>query len=190
MNAKCVGIFAKPEYFVAFFLFLLTIYGMEKTIYIAGGCFWGVEAYYDLLKGVVKTRVGYINGSSENPSYQDLKAHRADHAEAVEIVYEDSAISLEKLLEHYLRFVDPYSVDKQGEDVGHQYRTGVFFVDPNDEAVIKAYLDTHLNPGYAIEMGKMLNFYGAEEYHQKYLEKNPSGYCHINLSIINKSERK
>ncbi|MCR5078336.1 MAG: peptide-methionine (S)-S-oxide reductase MsrA [Bacilli bacterium] len=163
---------------------------MEKTIYIAGGCFWGVEAYYDLLKGVIKTTVGYINGSSENPSYKDLKAGKADHAEAVEIVYDDDAISLETLLGHYLRFVDPYSVDKQGGDVGHQYRTGVFYVYEGDASLIKNYLDSTLRKGYAIEVGPMKNFYNAEEYHQKYLEKNPDGYCHINLSLVKPSERK
>ncbi len=163
---------------------------MEKTIYIAGGCFWGVEAYYDLLKGVKKTRVGYINGSTADPSYKDLKSGKADHVEAVEIIYEDETISLEKLLEHYLRFVDPYSVDKQGGDIGHQYRTGVFYIDENDAPRIKSFLDSRLEKGYTIEIGPMKNFYTAEEYHQKYLEKNPDGYCHINLSIVKPSERK
>ena len=163
---------------------------MEKIIYIAGGCFWGVEKYYQLLKGVISTRVGYANGDKEYPTYEELKTHKVTHAETLRLIYDDKEISLEKILEHFLRFVDPYSVDKQGEDVGHQYRSGVYFVDQKDEKIIRNYFQKNLNPDYKIEVKKLENFYDAEEYHQDYLNKNPNGYCHVNLGLIRKNERK
>ena len=162
---------------------------MEKTIYLAGGCFWGVQAYFKRLKGVLRTRVGYANGTTAFPKYEDLKSGKADHAETVQILYESELISLEKLLEHYLRFVDPYAVDKQGEDVGHQYRTGVYYTDLLDGVDINAYFSKHLEPGYKIEVATMRNFFPAEEYHQDYLGKNPDGYCHVNLNLIQPDER-
>src|SRR5574344_920468 len=103
---------------------------MWKIIYLAGGCFWGNEAYFKKLKGVLDTEVGYANGNIANPTYHDLKAHIATHAETVKIVYDDLIITINKILEHFLRFVDPYSIDHQGEDFGHQYRTGVYYNDP------------------------------------------------------------
>lgn len=163
---------------------------MNKTIYIAGGCFWGVEMYYKSLKGVIDTEVGYANGDKENPSYEDVKHHLASHAETLKLVYDSNIISLEKILEHFLRFVDPYSVDKQGEDVGHQYRSGIYYVDNNDKDIIKKYFDDNLNPDYKIEILPLENFYNAEEYHQDYLDKNPNGYCHVNLKLIKKNEMK
>ena len=121
---------------------------MNKTIYIAGGCFWGVEMYYKSLKGVIDTEVGYANGDKENPSYEDVKHHLASHAETLKLVYDSNIISLEKILEHFLRFVDPYSINKQGEDEGVQYRSGVYFVAAEDKQVICSYLDNHLDNNY------------------------------------------
>ena len=95
-----------------------------KTIYLAGGCFWGVEKYFSLAKGVIATEVGYANGTMDNPRYEDLKHGLDDAAETVKIDYDDTIISLEKLLELYLRVVDPYSLNQQGGDKGVQYRTG------------------------------------------------------------------
>lgn len=163
---------------------------MEKTIYLAGGCFWGVEAYYRQLKGVLETRVGYINGTTAFPKYEDLKSGKADHAEAVKIVYDDEVLSIEKLMEHFLRFVDPYSVDKQGEDIGHQYRSGVYYTDLLDGVEVVSYFAEHLEKGYKIEVDMMRNFFPAEEYHQDYLLKNPNGYCHVNLGLIKPDEKK
>ncbi|MCR5741026.1 MAG: peptide-methionine (S)-S-oxide reductase MsrA [Gammaproteobacteria bacterium] len=163
---------------------------MKRIIYIAGGCFWGVEAYYKSLKGVLKTTVGYANGNTVNPKYEDLKKHIATHAETLKIEYDNEVITLEKLLEHFLRFVDPYSLNKQGEDEGIQYRTGVYYESLEDRDIVKNYLDSHLNPDYKIEILKLDNFYDAEDYHQDYLDKNPHGYCHINLGLIRKNEKK
>ena len=161
-----------------------------KTIYIAGGCFWGVEAYYRQLKGVISTIVGYANGNKENPTYEEVKQHLANHAETLKVEYDEGIISLEKLLEHFLRFVDPYSVDKQGEDIGHQYRSGVYYIDEEDEEIIRNYFDKKLSINYKIEILPLINFYTAEEYHQQYLLKNPHGYCHVNLNLIRDDERK
>ena len=163
---------------------------MEKIIYIAGGCFWGVEEYYKRLKGVLETKVGYANGNSANPTYEDVKKHKTTHAETLELKYDDSVISLEKILEHFLRFVDSYSIDKQGEDIGHQYRSGIYYINDLDKDVIVNYFNKVLNNDYKIEILPLSNFYPAEEYHQDYLEKNPNGYCHVNLGLIKNSERK
>ena len=163
---------------------------MNKTIYIAGGCFWGVEGYYKKLQGVLKTDVGYANGDKENPTYEEVKHHMASHAECLRLDYDDSIISLEKILEHFLRFVDPYSVDRQGEDSGHQYRSGVYYTNDLEKNVIKNYFDNNLNSNYKIEILPLENFYLAEEYHQDYLDKNPNGYCHVNFNLIKKNELK
>jgi len=163
---------------------------MKKTIYLAGGCFWGVEAYFKQLKGVLDTTVGYCNGTTAFPKYEDLKSGKASHAETVKIDYDDALISLDKLLEHYLRFVEPYSVDQQGHDVGHQYRTGVYYTDLLDGVTAEMYFTEHLNPGWTIEIKQMNNFYPAEEYHQDYLDKNPGGYCHVNLGLLKPNEKK
>ena len=163
---------------------------MEKVIYIAGGCFWGVEKYYQLLNGVVSTRVGYANGDKVNPNYEEVKAHLTTHAETLKLTYDDEVITLEMILDHFLRFVNPYSVDRQGDDEGHQYRSGVYYVDDEDERVILDYFNKNLDVGYKIEAKKLENFYDAEEYHQDYLTKNPGGYCHVNLGLISKNEKK
>lgn len=163
---------------------------MEKIIYIAGGCFWGVEMYYKKLKGILDTEVGYANGDKENPTYEEVKHHLVSHAETLKLKYDDSIISLEKILEHFLRFVDPYSIDKQGEDMGHQYRSGIYYTDEKEKDIIKNYFNNVLEPNYKIEVLPLLNFYNAEEYHQDYLDKNPNGYCHVNLGLIHKNELK
>ena len=163
---------------------------MKKIIYLAGGCFWGVQEYFSRLKGVYSTVSGYANGIKENPSYQEVKTGNTLSAETVEVGYDNDVISLTKILEHYLRFVDPYSINRQGEDVGNQYRTGVYYVDDNDKEIIKKYFDEKLKVGYVIEITKLKNFYKAEEYHQDYLKKNPTGYCHVNLNLIKDDEKK
>ena len=162
----------------------------KKVIYIAGGCFWGVEAYYKKLNGIISTSVGYANGSTNNPTYEEVKSQKTNHSECVEVIYDNDIISLEKILEHYLRFIDPYSIDKQGSDIGHQYRSGIYFISSDDEKIIKDYFNSKLKPNYKIEIKKLENFFLAEEYHQDYLTKNPNGYCHINLNLIKKDELK
>ena len=163
---------------------------MKKTIYLAGGCFWGVQEYFSRLKGVIKTTAGYANGTTAFPTYEEVKSQKTGHAETVKIDYDDEIISLKKLLEHYLRFVDPYSENKQGEDEGIQYRTGVYYTDLLDAIDTSAYLSERLGLEHKIEIKKLSNFFKAEEYHQDYLKKNVGGYCHVNLGLIKKDEMK
>ena len=152
-----------------------------QTIYLAGGCFWGVQNYFDQFEGVIATEVGYANGPEEAPSYRDV-CNSSGHAETVKIEYDPEVISLTELLGYYFMVVDPLSVNKQGNDCGIQYRTGIYYTDENQLPEIKdVYKEQEEKAGaeLAVEMEPLKNFYTAEEYHQKYLDKNPGGYCHI-----------
>ena len=161
-----------------------------KIIYLAGGCFWGVEKYFSMVKGVLDTKVGYANGTLPNPSYEDLKQGKDNASETVMIMYDEKEVSLEKLLELYLRVINPYSTNKQGEDEGVQYRTGVYYIDNEEKEIIKDYFSKQLENNYQIEVLPLACFYLAEEYHQDYLNKNPQGYCHINMAVLKPGERK
>ncbi|MDD2397908.1 MAG: peptide-methionine (R)-S-oxide reductase MsrB [Tissierellia bacterium] len=157
----------------------------NKLIYLAGGCFWGTEKYLGLIYGVVETEVGYANGNTENPSYEDVCRRNTGHAETVKVVYNPEKIDLENLLGLFYKAIDPVALNSQGYDIGTQYRTGVYYVNKKDEAVINASLDElqkEYNEPLAVEVMELKNYYAAEEYHQKYLEKNPGGYCHIGES--------
>lgn len=156
----------------------------KKTIYLAGGCFWGVEAYMDSIDGVLDAVSGYANGSTENPSYEDVVHRETGHAEAVCVTYDRDVISLEHILTYYFRIIDPTSLNKQGNDAGTQYRTGIYYDDLEDEAIILKeieLLQRIFSKKVRIEVEPLENFYLAEEYHQNYLKKNPNGYCHIDL---------
>ena len=161
-----------------------------KRIYLAGGCFWGMEKFFSMAKGVLSTRVGYANGNLDNPSYKDLKEGRDTSAETVEIEYDESILPLTSILELFLRVVDPYAVNKQGEDEGLQYRSGVYYEDETDKQIVLDYFKKALRPDYKIEVKQLATFYKAEEYHQDYLNKNPTGYCHINMAKLKPEERK
>ncbi|MCH5184365.1 MAG: peptide-methionine (S)-S-oxide reductase MsrA [Oscillospiraceae bacterium] len=158
-----------------------------KTIYLAGGCFWGTQHYFDCLSGVVGTEVGYANGKTADPTYEQVKYEATGHAETVKVVYDPTKISLEELLEQYYKVIDPTSVNKQGEDAGIQYRTGIYYTASADcltaEASL-AKLQEHYDKPLAVELKPLEHFYPAEEYHQKYLVKNPAGYCHIPGSMF------
>lgn len=159
---------------------------MIKEVFLAGGCFWGVEGYFKRIEGVKGTTCGYANGRTENPSYEDVCRHDTGHAETVKVDFDDEVISLEDLLIYYFRIIDPVSVNKQGNDVGTQYRTGIYYTDESQLPVIKAAIEREqrkYNEKIAVEVFPIENFYSAEEYHQDYLDKNPNGYCHINLGL-------
>ena len=158
-----------------------------KTIYFAGGCFWGVEKYFSMAKGVINTEVGYANGTKDNPSYLDLKHGLDDASETVKIDYDEQVISLEKLLELYLRVINPYSLNKQGEDEGVQYRTGIYYTDAADLPKIHAVYEEEQQKTaapFVVEVKPLENFYRAEDDHQDYLNKNPDGYCHLPLELF------
>jgi peptide-methionine (S)-S-oxide reductase/peptide methionine sulfoxide reductase msrA/msrB len=154
----------------------------EKTIYLAGGCFWGTEKYFASIQGVSETSVGYANGLTQNPSYEEVCHHDTGHAETVKVIYDANVISLSFLLDLYYQVIDPTSVNKQGPDTGTQYRTGIYYIDKEDLTVIEESikeLQKHYEAPIAIEVAPLENYYTAEEYHQNYLDKNPGGYCHI-----------
>lgn len=160
---------------------------MEKTIYFAGGCFWGVQRFFDQFNGVNKTTVGYANGKIAHPTYQQVKSQVSGHSETVKIIYNDEEISLKQLLEYYYQIIDPTSLNKQGEDEGISYRTGIYYIDEKDKEIIEYMTQKEqekYNQPIVVEILPLDNFYDAEEYHQKYLEKNPGGYCHINSSMF------
>ncbi len=163
-----------------------------KEIYLAGGCFWGVQMYFDCIQGVIHTDVGYANGTTENPSYEEVCRGDTGHAETVHIIYDPKQVSLKFLLDMYFDIIDPTSVNRQGGDIGPQYRTGIYYVDPADEEVIRKAID-NLQKSYdkpiVVEVMPLKNYYLAEEYHQKYLVKNPNGYCHIGAEKFEKAKK-
>ncbi|MDR3589798.1 MAG: peptide-methionine (S)-S-oxide reductase MsrA [Negativicutes bacterium] len=164
-----------------------------KKIWLAGGCFWGVEAYFSQLKGVSATKVGYGQGQAENPTYQQVCAGTTGHAEICEVTYDEEELPLPKLLEHFFRIIDPTTLNRQGADRGTQYRTGVYYRDEAEREVILAFIaqkQADCPRQIVVEVEKYQNFYPAEDYHQNYLQKNPGGYCHINLGLAGPAERK
>ncbi len=151
-----------------------------KEIYLAAGCFWGNESYFKKVVGIKDTEVGYANGTTDVATYETIRA--TDHAETLKIVYDISKISLEEILLHFFRIIDPLSVNKQGGDHGRQYRTGIYYKDESDLPIIMKvynYYEKKLGK-LAVEVCPLKNFVEAEEYHQDFLDKNPTGYCHIN----------
>ncbi len=157
-----------------------------KKIYLAGGCFWGIEAYMERIYGVADAVNGYANGKTQNPKYEDLLYRNSGHAETVEVTYDPDKVSLEKLLYDYLKVVDPTSMNKQGNDRGTQYRTGVYYTDEKEKKVIQSVLEKEqqkYTDKIVVEVLPLEHFAKAEEYHQNYLEKNPNGYCHIDLNL-------
>lgn len=160
----------------------------EKEIYVAGGCFWGVEAFFKRIPGILQTTCGYANGHGTSTTYEEVCTGDYGFVECVHLLYDPNTIALTKLLKAFFMIIDPTSVNKQGEDVGIQYRTGIYYVEEEDKAIIQSYLlELQREYAYAIvtEVKPLLNFCPAESYHQDYLHKNPNGYCHINLAKAN-----
>ena len=164
----------------------------QKEIYLAGGCFWGTELYVSLVNGVVSAESGYANGRTSHPSYREV-CSGSGHAETVHIVYDPRIVDLDSLLTAFYDSIDPTAKDRQGNDIGPQYRSGIYYAahadgsENPDAAVICASLDAlqkQIGKPLAIETGPIVNFYRAEEEHQEYLEKNPNGYCHISPALI------
>ena len=158
-----------------------------KTIVVAGGCFWGVEAYMSRINGIIKTVVGYANGTKKNPTYNEVCLGNTGHAEACLISYDEDIVSLEKILNKFWGIIDPTVSNRQGPDIGTQYRSGIYYTDKMDLDIIlktKDEVQSRNNKPIVTEIQPLSCFYDAEDYHQKYLQKNPGGYCHINLNDI------
>lgn len=159
------------------------------TAYFAGGCFWGLERYFQNVSGVISTQVGYAQSKVENPSYEEVCNGTTDAAETVAVAFDSSQVTLRTLTLLFLDVINPYSVNQQGNDVGRQYRSGMYFTDAEQEATYrKAWDQLGQRDGRtpAVSVEGLRNFYDAETYHQDYLVKNPTGYCHIPIRAIAK----
>jgi peptide-methionine (S)-S-oxide reductase len=164
-----------------------------KIINVAGGCFWGVEHYFSLVKGIEKTRCVYLNSEIENITYEQTCSGLYNAVEAVELHYNDQEISLQKIIELLNRIVDPTSLNKQGGDKGVQYRIGFYTNDQNDQEIINTELKNiqlKYQQPLVYEVMEILNTSDAEEYHQKYLYKNINGYCHIDMNKLREEDLK
>lgn len=153
-----------------------------KRIFFGGGCFWGVEKYFSMIKGVKETQVGYANGNIKNPTYKDVCGDDTEFVEVCKVCYDPTEISLDKLLDKFWDIIDPTLINRQGNDVGTQYRTGIYYEDEEDLNTIilsKRKAETLYKNHVVTEVKLLESYYPAEEEHQKYLEKNPNGYCHI-----------
>jgi len=156
-----------------------------KTIYLAGGCFWGVDAYMKRVIGVYQTESGYANGDTENPTYEEVYKDNTGYVEVVRVVYDTTKISLSKLLREFFEIFDPTTLNRQAGDIGTRYRSGVYYTEETEKDIIQDFMrskQSSYNELIVTEVLPLRNYYRAEEYHQNYLEKNPDGYCHVDLS--------
>ena len=163
-----------------------------SEIYFAGGCFWGMEKYLASIRGVTQTQVGYANGKTANPTYEEVCHNNTGHAETVQVVYEPQTVPLTFLLSLFFDAIDPVSVNRQGGDRGVQYRSGIYYTDAADKPEIErslGELQKKYSEPLAIELLPLENFYPAEAYHQRYLDKNPGGYCHIGKAHFEKAAK-
>ena len=158
-----------------------------KTIYFAGGCFWGTEHFMKQIEGVTFTQTGYANGNTDNPSYHQVYTDTTGFAETVLTEYDETQVNLDFLVRLFFKMIDPTSLNQQGGDKGTRYRTGIYFTDPADGEVIRKTV-AEIAGGYdapiMVEILPLKNFYAAEDYHQDYLEKNPEGYCHVSPELF------
>ena len=158
-----------------------------KDIFLAGGCFWGTEHFFKQIEGVLNTEVGFANGNTAAPTYQEVYTDTTGYAETVRIQYDDSVADLEFLLQMFFKAIDPTSLNKQGHDEGTRYRTGVYYTSETDLPTIEkvfAEEQKRLDAPIAVEVKPLQNFYPADESHQDYLDKNPTGYCHLPFELF------
>lgn len=161
-----------------------------SEIYLAGGCFWGLEEYIGAIRGVQSTQIGYANGSTKHPTYDEVCTENTGHVETVKVDYNSEKLPLDFLLNMFFDVIDPTTLNRQGADSGSQYRTGIYYTQTEDldviqEAIVK--LQKRYDKPIVIEVKPLDNYMLAEEYHQKYLQKNPGGYCHIGAEKIEKA---
>ena len=158
-----------------------------KEIYFAGGCFWGTEHLFQQVRGVVATEVGYANGKIKNPTYEQVVSHTTGFTETVKVKYDADEVDLKLLIDLYFKSIDPTTLNRQGNDVGDNYRSGIYFTDKETGAVVKSEVEKlakNYSKKVVVETTNLKNFYKAEDYHQDYLDKNPGGYCHIEPGIF------
>lgn len=172
----------------------ISIAKMEKQseIYLAGGCFWGTEHFLKQIRGVESTEAGYANGNTKNPTYEEVCHNNTGFAETVKVVYNPQEVSLGLILDLYFKTIDPTSINRQGNDRGSQYRTGIYYTNPADLPVIRnaiSALEKNYVKPIVVEVEPLKNFYKAEGYHQDYLDKHPGGYCHISPQLFELARR-
>ena len=159
-----------------------------ETIYLAGGCFWGVEEYFSRINGVHDCVSGYANGNIENPTYKDVITGTTGFKETVKVVYDKTQVSLEILIRQYFKIIDPTIENRQGNDIGSQYQTGVYYTNEDlYDRILPIFIkeQTKYDKKIVTELKALENFYSAESYHQDYLKKNKNGYCHISFDTLN-----
>lgn len=158
-----------------------------KEIYLAGGCFWGTEHFFKQIAGVVETEVGFANGHTDSPTYEQVYTDTTGYVETVKVVYDPAQVALDFLLQMFFVAIDPTSLNKQGHDEGTRYRTGIYYTDAADRTIIDKVYDEEQSK-YAeplvVEREPLQNFYPADAYHQDYLDKNPNGYCHLPKALF------
>ena len=162
----------------------------SARIVLAGGCFWGTQHLFRNLRGVLKTQVGYVNSEVANPTYKEVCTGKTGAAEGVEITNNATTVDLSKLLDLYFVSIDPTSVDRQGNDHGPQYRTGIYYISDSQRTTALKAVGEQLKKGYdkiVVEVLPLKNFYPAEQEHQDYLVKNPEGYCHVTPTLLEKA---
>lgn len=160
---------------------------MEKSIYFAGGCFWGTQHFFTQVNGVKSAVCGYANGHKDNPSYEEVYTDTTGFAETVHVCYNPARVSLETLTELFFCIIDPLSLNRQGHDEGTRYRTGIYYTDAEDQPILQnvyAREEAKVGVPFVVELEPLQNFFPAEERHQDYLDKNPDGYCHLPLKTF------
>lgn len=160
---------------------------MAQKALFSGGCFWGVQYYFDQVPGVVKTMVGYTGGHTKNPSYEEVCGHTTGHAEAVLIEFDPDKVSYQTLLKHFFKIHDPTQLNRQGLDVGDNYRSAIFYFDAEQKKFAqqaKADAKNNFEQPIVTEITKASLFYPAEDYHQKYAQRTGRGMCHIPYAPI------
>ncbi len=163
---------------------------MTKTIYLAGGCFYGVQAYMEQVRGVITTTAGYLNSKKHNPTLAEVLSGRTGAVEAVKVDFEDNLTSFDQIITIFLRGIDPYSYQKQGQYKGNQYRSGIYYTDIGEGITITRIVDTTLNPTHHVEVMRMENFYPADSSQQHYAKKHPFWANPIRMSVLLPSEKK
>ena len=163
-----------------------------KTIFLAAGCFWGAQHYLKQIRGIIETETGFANGNTDNPTYKEVYTDRTGYAEAVRVVFDPEVLPLKRLVQLYFDCIEPTSVNQQGEDKGTRYRTGIYYIEPEDRLTIQEVYD-EVQRGYsaplAVEVEPIRNFFPADESHQDYLDKHPDGYCHLPQALFEYARR-
>lgn len=160
---------------------------MKKKIYLAAGCFWGAEHYLKQIEGITFTQVGFANGNTENPTYEQVYTDLTGYAETVLVEYDSYIIPLRTIIRLYFKSIDPTSLNHQGADFGTRYRTGIYYTDKSDLPITKEIMAMEAkkyNAPLQVEVAPLKNFYPADGYHQNYLGKNPTGYCHLPIELF------